>query len=205
MSRLGTLSPAARRAMFSPDADDDLITLLTIDGVGIAQPVRLADNYLLKFEYLTAASMTVTDIETNADWAYTYAPDDAVLKEAVNTDRHNALYGVRSSGIYYLFIPFNPTLPSEENGQAPRASLTVHDVTRQVLPIIRSINSAPTVDMELVLTSSPDVLEMSFPGFLLGGITYTADSVTGELTVESDAVEPFPAYLFTPNYFPGLF
>lgn len=44
MSRLATMSPAALRAMFSPDADDDLIALLTISGDGMATQ-RIADGY----------------------------------------------------------------------------------------------------------------------------------------------------------------
>lgn len=45
MSRLASLSPAAIKAMFSPDSDDTLAILLTITGGGIPTPIRLSDNY----------------------------------------------------------------------------------------------------------------------------------------------------------------
>ena len=45
MSRLGSLSPAALRAMFSQDADDTLAVLITISGTGLPSPLRLTDNY----------------------------------------------------------------------------------------------------------------------------------------------------------------
>jgi hypothetical protein len=45
VTRLASLSADALRMMFSPDADDTLITLLTITGTGIATPIRLADGY----------------------------------------------------------------------------------------------------------------------------------------------------------------
>ena len=45
MSRLSSFSPAALKAMFSPDGDDTLAVLLTITGEGITTPIRLADNY----------------------------------------------------------------------------------------------------------------------------------------------------------------
>jgi hypothetical protein len=61
------------------------------------------------------------------------------------------------------------------------------------------------VDIELVLASSPDVVEVSFPGFLMSGISYNANQVTAELSVETLTLEPFPANTFTPSYFPGLF
>lgn len=169
MSRL--LTPAALKAMFSPDSDDTLITLLTITGTGIATPVLLADGYTQR-------------ISETAD---------------------EVIYGVRSRLEDYLFLPLKIALPTEEQAAAPRCTITIHDVTRQLLPIIREITSAPTVLMELVLSSSPDIVEASFPGFKMGAISYNSDTISAELTVESLATEPFPQHTFTPAYFPGLF
>lgn len=173
MSRLASLSPAALRAMFSPDADDTLITLLTISGAGITTPIRIADGYTGRLAGLTT--------------------DDEVI------------YGVPSRGNDYIFLPFSITLPTEEQASAPRCNITINDVTRYLIPTIRTISSSPTVTMELVLSSSPNTVEASFPGFKMAGISYNANTITAELTVESLAAEPFPAHTFTPSYFPGLF
>lgn len=171
MSRLASLSADALRAMFSPDASDSLICLLTITGTGIATPILLADNYLAR----------------------------------ISEDSQEVIYGVTSRGDDYLFLPFELTLPTEEHASAPRCSITLHDVTRYLTPIIRSISSAPSVLIELVLSATPNVVEASFDGMLMAGISYNANTVTAELTVESLAVEPFPAHTFTPAHFPGLF
>lgn len=205
MSRLASLSPAALKAMFAPESDDTLITLTTISGTGIAQPIRLADGYTHKFEYLSATQMTVTEIETQAGTTFTFAATDAVVKDALAADRNEAFYGVMSNGRPYLFIPMQISLPTETASEAPTCSLTIYDVTRQLTPIIRSINSAPSVEMTLVLSQTPDAVEASFPGFLLGAIKYDADSVSGSLTVESYVAEPFPCHTMTPSYFPGMF
>jgi len=48
MSRLSTLSPAAVRAMFSPDSNEILITLITIKAdpsINIPEDIYVADNY----------------------------------------------------------------------------------------------------------------------------------------------------------------
>lgn len=171
MSRLASLSPAALAAMFSADADSNLIALLTITGAGIDEPVRLADGYTKR-------------VSETAD---------------------EVIYGVTSRSNDYLFLPFNLTLPTEESDAAPRCQITIQDVTRQLTPVIRTINNAPSVLIELVLSSSPDIVEASFPGFLMSSISYNANVITAELTVESLAIEPFPAHTFTPSYFPGLF
>lgn len=149
--------------------------------------------------------MTITDVETSVPYTYTYTATDGVVKEAINGDPDNAVYGVVSSTVPYLFLPFNLTLPTEEQSAAPRCSITMNDVTKLILPAMREITTAPTVSIVLVLSATPSVVEATFPGFKMSGITYNANTISGELTVESLAVEPFPAHTFTPSYFPGLF
>lgn len=115
------------------------------------------------------------------------------------------VYGVESRGDDYIFLPITASLPSDENEQPPRAQLSIADVTRYLTPVIRSITSAPSVKLELVLRSDPDTVEIEFPGLLMAGINYNKDLVTAELTVESLTLEPFPAHTFTPSGFPGMF
>jgi hypothetical protein len=157
--------------MFSPDADDSLITLLTITGAGIATPIRLADGYTGR-------------ISATAD---------------------EVVHGVTSRGDDYAFLPFRITLPDDQVGTAPRAQIAINDVTRYLIPLIRNLTAAPTVLIELVLLSTPSTVEITFPGMLMGAISYNKDQITAELTVQSLAAEPFPQHSFTPSYFPGLF
>jgi hypothetical protein len=174
MSRLTSLSADALQAVFSPDADKDLIILLTIssrDASGTLSTTRLANNYLQRI------SETADDI----------------------------VYGVVSRSQNYFFIPFNFTLPTEEETGAPRCKVSIFDVTRILIPLVRNIVGAPSVKIEVVLSSTPNTVEIDFGTFLLSGITYNADSISGDLMVESLAQEPFPAHNFTPSYFAGLF
>lgn len=170
MSRLSTLSPAALRAMFSPDADDDIITLMTLSGPGMTTQ-RVADGYTQR-------------ISETAD---------------------EVVYGVVSRGMTFVFLPMEITLPSDEATAPPRASVTVYDVAYALVPALRTISRPPDVTLEVVLASTPDVVEASFPGLTLGNINYDVNVVTGELTTESFAGEPFPCHTCNPSYFPGLF
>lgn len=170
MSRRTSLSPAALKAMFSPDADATLFTLLTLTGGGIDGAVRLADGYTQRI------SETAEDV----------------------------IYGVPSRGHNYTFLPFQITLPTEEDA-APRCRLVLHDVTRLIMPTIRSLTAPPSVLIELVLSSTPDVVEVGFGNFLLANVSYAEDAITAELVMASLAVEPFPQHTFTPSYFPGIF
>lgn len=167
------MSPSALKAVFSPDADDDLIILLTIyDPVNEAQVIaRLADGYTKRIS------------ETESD----------------------VIYGVTSNGYDYTFLPMEISLPSEDEAQAPKCSITMYDVTRYLTPIIRTITSPPKVKMELVLSKTPNVVEVSFSDFFISNFNYNADSVSAELSMIDYEREPFPMHSFTPQYFPGMF
>lgn len=121
------------------------------------------------------------------------------------TTDDEVVYGVVSRGQNYVFLPFQISLPTEETESAPRCQITINDVTRYLIPVIRQATTALNVTIELVLTSTPDVVEASFGGFLMSGISYNANTITADLNVESLAIEPFPQHTFTPSYFPGLF
>lgn len=198
------LSAAALRAIFSQHADDTFVTMLTIYGSEIEAPIRISDNFTHRFEHLDETQMTVKELDSGTTSGYTFTSDDAVLKEALLSAPDDVFYGVLSTKPY-LYIPFAPVLPSDEEEASPRAKIDIFDATRQLTPMIRSITSSPSVMMEIALLSTPALIEFSFDGLLLGSITYNRDQVSGDLTVESDVAEPFPAYAFTPSYFPGLF
>lgn len=172
MSRLTTMSPAAIKAMFSPDSDEILITLLTIyDEDNVTPVIRVADNYLQR------------------------------LSETAD----HVIYGVQSRGNDYIFLPINITLPSDEDNSAPRCTLTISDVTRDLTPIIRELAHPPRVALEMVLSSSPNTVEVSFYDFYITNITYNAETVTCNLEMINYQLEPFPCFSFTPRFFPGLF
>jgi hypothetical protein len=167
------MSPAAIRAVFSPDADDDLIFLLTVyspaDGVTVL--ARLADSYTKR-------------ISETAD---------------------EVVYGVTSNSNDYTFLPMEISLPSEDEAQAPKCSIVMHDVTRYLTPIIRNLSGPPRIKLELVLSKTPDIVEVSFTDFYINSFNYNSDSVTAELSMIDYEREPFPMHSFTPKYFPGMF
>lgn len=170
MSRLTTLSPQAIKQFFSPDADDQLILLLTFTAPDMTT-IRLADGFTQKIS------------ETDED----------------------IVYGVVSRSQNYIFLPIEVTLPTEEEESAPRASITIHNVTRYLTPAIRNLTTAISVKMEVVLASSPNTVEIEFSGLQMTGIQYDANTVSGVLTMDSFAQEPFPQHTFAPIWFPGLF
>jgi hypothetical protein len=167
------MSPEAIKAIFSPEADSDLLFLLTVydpaDGTTVV--TRLADGF---------------------------------TKRISETD-NEVVYGVTSRSQDFIFLPMEISLPTEEEAQAPRCSIVLRDVTKYVIPIVRTIVGPPKVKMELVLSKTPDIVEATFNGFYISSFSYNADSVTADLSMIDYEREPFPMHSFTPAYFPGMF
>lgn len=106
----------------------------------------------------------------------------------------------------FVAYPFELALPTEPEEGAPRATITIDNVHRDIVEAIRNASgAAPKVTLAVVLASSPDEIEASFPGFDLKNVSYDALTIEGELTLDSLAGERYPAGRFRPGAFPGLF
>jgi len=174
MSRLASMSPETIKALFSPDSDSTLISLLTITYSNTEPSVRLADNFTGRLTSLTT--------------------DDEVV------------YGVTSRNQEYIFLPFEVTLPQEQEDQVPSCTLTIYDVTQYLTEIIREqFEIVPRIKLELVLSKTPDTVEVSFDGLYVTSITYNENSVSLSIEMVDYSKEPFPQHRFVPQYFPGIF
>ena len=176
MSRLTRLSPEAIRAMFSSETNQTLIMLLTI--------YDPADESQVAFRFADNYTQRITSLTTDQE----------------------VIYGVPSRGQNYVFLPMEVSLPAEQDTGVGSCSLTLQYVTREAIELIRTELNKPTkIQLELVLSGSPGVVEAVFPGFYITSATYNADSISFDLTMINLAREPFPCYNFIPSYFPGLF
>jgi hypothetical protein len=176
MSRLTRLSPEAIRAMFSSESDQTLIMLLTI--------YDPADESQVVFRFADNYTQRITSLTTDEE----------------------VIYGVPSRGNDYAFLPMELSLPSEQDTGVGSCTLKLQYVIREAIEVIRTELNKPTkVQIELVLSGSPNVVEAVFPGFHITSAVYNADSISFDLTMINYAREPFPCYNFIPSYFPGLF
>jgi hypothetical protein len=221
MSRLTSMSPEAIRAIFSPDADSDLFMLVTIYDPQIS---TTAGNFLVGRAYsiLTVGSTNFinvgatdnnigTEFIATGSGSGTGTASDTPMRlcdgytERISETADEVIYGVTSRGNKFTFLPIQVTLPQEDEAQAPKCTITLNDVTRSVTPLIRSLTSSPKVLLELVLSKTPDRVEVSFSGLYITNFTYNADSVVATLAMTDYEREPFPMHTFSPKYFPGIF
>jgi hypothetical protein len=115
-------------------------------------------------------------------------------------DMQNLVAGAKT----YIGFPFQIDLPGEDQDQPTIGRLRIDNVDRLIVSTLRELASPPTVDIEVVLASSPTVVEVGFYDMTLRNVTFDALYVEGTLTIESIYVEPITLEM-TPSRFPGLF
>lgn len=116
-----------------------------------------------------------------------------------------ATWGTVSRSQTYLYGGIDVTLPDEQDGSAPSGKLTIQNVTRDLVPLARSVSSPPSVKVECVLASAPDTVEASWPVLNMSNLVADASNLTFDLTIDALTTEPFPPLTFAPGSFPGLY
>lgn len=175
MSRLTKLSPAAIKAMFSSETDEQLITLLTIQNPSQPNtPIRLADSYSQRLTSLTTDDEVVYGVISRGN-NYVFLPLEITLPSEEDA-------GVGRCSIVMNYV-----------------------TTEAIQLIRQHLTNPTQVNLELILASNPNYVEASFPGFYITNASYNASQITLNLDMIDYTREPFPCYNFTPNYFPGLF
>jgi hypothetical protein len=114
-------------------------------------------------------------------------------------------YGTTSRGNFYSFLPVSLMLPDDAPDAPPAFRLSIDNVARTLVPLLRSIATPAQVTIEMVLASAPDIVEAAFPPFDLQSAQSDAQTVAMDLGLPSMMTEPYPAGTFSPASFPGLF
>lgn len=108
-------------------------------------------------------------------------------------------------GTYQPF-PFEFILPQDIEGEVPRASVKLDNVSKEIARKLAELSSRPTCVFMLVLASQPDVVEYGPAEFKLGDASWNALSIIATLTYQEDVwKQRVPSQDYTPSNSPGVF
>lgn len=107
----------------------------------------------------------------------------------------------------YLAFPFAVTLPPDDPELQVRARLTLSHVTTE-LNILRTLagqRERVSFSLKVIEASDPTVILQSISGLVAASVSYNADAMDINLTIDNFLTEPFPSATFSPSTFPGIF
>jgi hypothetical protein len=104
------------------------------------------------------------------------------------------------------FIPcgFDIVLPQDDGESLPTVKIAIPNVDRMIIEWIRGFPTAPTLMLEIVLSSQPDIVERSIDYMRLSDVTYDSMQITGTLHIENVLSAGFPSESYTPIIFPAI-
>lgn len=107
----------------------------------------------------------------------------------------------------YIAFPFAVTLPPDDPELQVRARLTLSHVTSE-LNILRTLagqRERVAFSLKVIEASAPTVILQSISGLVAASVSYNADAMDIDLTIDNFLTEPFPSATFSPSTFPGIF
>lgn len=125
------------------------------------------------------------------------------LAEAIRVVNNNV--AITSNGETYLPYAFRYDPPDDTATGMENGMLTIDNVDRSFIAVIRAIDSPPTVEVSVILASDPDNIQVGPLEFSFSGVTYNAKSISGALVYDDMLSYEFPQGKFRPMDFPGLF
>ncbi|MEH7903994.1 DUF1833 family protein [Rhizobium laguerreae] len=115
------------------------------------------------------------------------------------------VYGTESRGQQYIFLPFEFTFPDDRGDTPPRVQMTMDNIERTLVSILRTFFTPPSIKLEIILASDPDTVEITMPVLQMSDSTIDDHTISISLVADGLINEPHPAGQFTPGSFPGLF
>lgn len=129
-------------------------------------------------------------------------PTERITTEPLVYGTHSTW--LTSDGSPFLFCLVSLAVPGDQDDSPPQASLVFENVDNDVAALLRSVTDRATVDIAVVLASSPNVVEAEFLGFKLVSASGDASSVTLSISLDPVTAEPWPKGRMTRQRFPGL-
>ena len=111
---------------------------------------------------------------------------------------------VVSRGNTYVACPFDVSFPKDDGIKLPSVRIRLGNVDQSFTEALRSVSDPPTVTMEIILTSAPDVVEAGPLRFVLKSIAADIVAIDGQLGYEEILQEAYPGDIFSATLFPGL-
>lgn len=118
----------------------------------------------------------------------------------------NNTESITSNGNEFIPFPVSLTLPAEDGEGIKAVKISFDNVSRELIEEIREVtDNSITVTIQMVLTSTPDVVEIELGELKIITVTYNSDKIEATLTVDDFLNLEMTSEKYTPTSYPGLF
>lgn len=115
--------------------------------------------------------------------------------------------GVTTSSNGNPFSPlfFEVVLPDQAEGKQPRAVLRIDNTSTEIVQALRSLQTAPTVTIQIVIASDPDTIHKQYAAMKVLQPKYTSSFIDFPLAAVDYSQMTYPFLTFEASQWPALF
>jgi hypothetical protein len=129
-----------------------------------------------------------------------YSPETSETYRCVlNTEN------ITSNGFEFVATYFEVALPEVSDAAPAGCEISVDNVDRRLVGMLRSITQPLQVTLQVVLASTPDQIEMEYTDLVLREANWDVSKIRGKLVSEDPLNQIFPGHMYEPRTFEGLF
>jgi hypothetical protein len=127
-------------------------------------------------------------------------PDDPTIYRFVNNTED-----ITSNSEVFTALPMKIVMPSDDGETQRKASIEIDNVALTLIPILRTVTTPLDCKIEMILASSPDIIEISIEDLKLRSISYDEKRIRAELAMDNFLSTEMTSEKYTPSIYPGLF
>ena len=117
----------------------------------------------------------------------------------------NNTVNIMSRGLEFQAYPFNVVLPQDTQDTLPTVALEIDNVSPDIMVMVRGFPEPPNLLLEIITNVNYDVVERAVGYLKLTSVDYDTFKIRGTLQVDNVLSRRFPADIYDPVQFPGLF
>ena len=117
----------------------------------------------------------------------------------------NNTENIVSGGNTYTAYPFDIQLQDENDESLGTVKLIIDNVDRSLVALIRQMSEPPSFVIKLVLSSQPDIVEITISDLKLRECSYNRYTIEGELYSDDILSTRFPESTIDATQYLGLF
>lgn len=112
---------------------------------------------------------------------------------------------VVSRGNTFMSFPMRIVLPVDDGESDREVSIEFDNVSRELIEEIRSVTTQIDVTLEMILASTPDVVQMSIEELKIGNLSYNQNTISAKLYLDNFLSSAMTSEKYTAQTFPGIF
>lgn len=110
-----------------------------------------------------------------------------------------------SRGETFYGVPIKVNFPLDDGESAREFSLVIDNVSLEIITQMRSVTGNIGVKFECILSSIPNVVQLSYEDLTIKSINYNSKTIAAKIAMDSLLVTEMTSEKYTPLLYKGLF